>query len=238
MFFDKVIQRYFSIFLLLFLIPNASCMHASLTRTSLSALEKDLNHIVQVKQYHALADAIEQNDIKMATAILISSCFERKRRNNFLNQHNLSDESLLLKAIKKGNQDLIEMLLDCGADPNITDNNGCNALHHLALQITDNPKLAYLLISHGIRINSRDNNGETALLKASLRGHINLAQILINHEAKVNLPAFNGWTPLCYALAKGHIEIAELLIAAGADERIPIDQNISQARRTGYRSIT
>jgi ankyrin repeat protein len=70
-----------------------------------------------------------------------------------------------------------------------------------------------LLLAKGADVNSKMNNGETALMIASYRGHKEIMQLLLVKGADVNARMNNGETALSHA---SHKEIKELLIRAGA----------------------
>ena len=70
--------------------------------------------------------------------------------------------------------------------------------------------------SKGAEINSKSDDGKTALMDASDNGHRELVQLLLSKGADVNAKTNDGKTALTYASAKGHEEVKELLIKAGA----------------------
>jgi len=73
-----------------------------------------------------------------------------------------------------------------------------------------------LLQAPGIRIDEANRAGETALMHASIKGHIDVVRQLLKMGAKVNHP---GWTPLHYAASADHehsVEIAALLLEHNA----------------------
>ena len=80
------------------------------------------------------------------------------------------------------------------------------------------------LLARGAPRDLRDHFGLTALIWASLYGHIDIVCALIETGAGVDLAGRNadnvGWTPLHAASTYGHFDIVRALIAAGAGVNI------------------
>lgn len=67
-------------------------------------------------------------------------------------------------------------------------------------------------MSLGADINSTDDNGETALMKACWRGYIETVRLLIEHGADVSIKDDNGKTALDLAYRNGYANIVSLLL--------------------------
>jgi ankyrin repeat protein len=73
-------------------------------------------------------------------------------------------KTLLIAAAAWGRQDIVEILLDLGADINATDNNGSNALMDAILNsYPPSQSVIKFLISKNININATNHDGLTAL---------------------------------------------------------------------------
>ena len=66
-------------------------------------------------------------------------------------------------------------------------------------------------------INTRYEDGWTALMIASLNGHTAIVEILLKHDANINVKSNNGCTALILASQDGYKEIVALLLKHGAD---------------------
>jgi len=66
----------------------------------------------------------------------------------------------------------------------------------LAIQIDSLRVARHLIEQPGLNLEASTPAGETALMLAAIRGHLDLVQALIARRAQVNRP---GWTPLHYA---------------------------------------
>lgn len=145
-------------------------------------------------------------------------------------------------AAKRGQVDLVRLLLQRGANVHALSGNGFSALHYAAE--SDHVDVAQLLIDNGADVNSRKpksfekDPGTTPLHLAALNGNIKMAQFLLEHGAEVNAieysplvyrgvsgwrepkpgPALNrGRTPLHYAAMHNQLETAEYLLKQGVD---------------------
>lgn len=73
------------------------------------------------------------------------------------------------------------------------------------------------LLERGIDINTKDENGWSALMYSIYYEHKKITKLLIENKANVNEKNVIGWTPLMLAAWYGDKETVKLLIEAGAD---------------------
>jgi len=97
------------------------------------------------------------------------------------------------------------------------------------------------LIVSGVDVNSKGNDGETALMQASSLGHIEIVDALIISGADVNAENNHGGTSLMYASAfGGHHEIVSALIDAGANVNAKTINSLTSlmiASQKGYKLV-
>ena len=74
-----------------------------------------------------------------------------------------------------------------------------------------------LFIKAGMNVNAKDNDGNTALMRASADDNFEVVTLLIEKGADVNANDNDGYTVLMFASSKGNLELATLLIKKGAD---------------------
>lgn len=79
------------------------------------------------------------------------------------------------------------------------------------------------LLKQGADVNSREQNGQLALmgynllLWASSKGHFEMVKLLLSYGADVNSTDIQNRSPLIMAAAGGYMDIAVLLLESGAD---------------------
>jgi len=78
--------------------------------------------------------------------------------------------------------DVIRLLLENGADPNIIDSNGHTCLH-VAAYHDDNREMIELLIEHDADVNAKPSGGTSALRVAMQQGNAQAAETLRRHGA-------------------------------------------------------
>jgi uncharacterized protein len=98
-------------------------------------------------------------------------------------------------AVKRDNVSNVLRLLLRGLDANTLDDSGQHALH-VALRFDSVNVALYLARLTGVNLNAVNTQGETPLMLAALRGHMEVMRALMAGGADVNKP---GWTPLHYA---------------------------------------
>jgi len=73
------------------------------------------------------------------------------------------------------------------------------------------------LLKNGAYVNAKNNVGETALIKASEKGHKDIVDLLLAWGADWNVRTDDeGYAPLHSAASSGHKDIVDLLLERGA----------------------
>jgi hypothetical protein len=96
---------------------------------------------------------------------------------------NSYEETALMIAIKSARLNVVQVLLENGADLNVRDRLGNTALHHAAFQ--GMATIVRLLVKKGVYVNEIGHDGRTALHVAAQRGNEVVVKIL--KEAGANL---------------------------------------------------
>jgi len=114
--------------------------------------------------------------------------------------------TVLLSAAENADVPMLRFLLENGADPNLT-SGGDNALM-LAAGVGNNPgsnkepvvlEAVKMLYEAGCDITAKDDNQDTAMHGAVLRGQNSVIEFLAEHGAPLNETNRIGWTPLVMA---------------------------------------
>lgn len=115
----------------------------------------------------------------------------------------------LLLAVRRGDIELCEILLNAGANVNDADAQGVRALHHAAGRIKTS--LAEILLAAKAEVDAQDDVGETALFWAAGQGCISSIKCLLDVDADASLKNRRGETALMHASRRGETSAIELL---------------------------
>jgi ankyrin repeat protein len=115
--------------------------------------------------------------------------------------------SYLVKAIKAGDEDLVEDIIDApflreaDVDVNQTSFSGLSPL--MVAAESGRLEIAELLIDEGAAINLSNGDGYTALMYAALIGHFEMVELLVDEEAEINMTNNEGVNALTISLSAG-----------------------------------
>ncbi|KAL8762366.1 MAG: hypothetical protein Q9184_001628 [Pyrenodesmia sp. 2 TL-2023] len=129
--------------------------------------------------------------------------------------HQQSGRTALAVASHCGNDRVLQLLLQYGADVNTRDASSYSPLHLACMR--GHYRVVALLLQERVRIDEPGPNDETPLWIAAEKGYIELAELLLQTRAKVNARDRKRLcTPLHVSAANGNEAMAELLIRHGA----------------------
>ncbi len=100
----------------------------------------------------------------------------------------------------------------------------------MAIEIADIKEIKKL-IAKGYSVNSKDQNGFTALMSASNKGYKDITDLLTSLGADVNLKDNSGKTALMYSSNNGNDMIVANLIKMGAGAGVNIKDNFGKTAR-------
>jgi len=141
---------------------------------------------------------------------------------------NITDEygvTPLIMAAEQEQEELVQELIDAGADVNQITSDHSTALQRAA--ISGNAQIVQMLIDAGALLDYADQFGNTPLFKAISTRHTEVAKLLIAAGTNVNLGGgygtygrekqFKGTRPpIIEAIKKGNPELVQALLTAGA----------------------
>src|ERR1051325_1415503 len=120
----------------------------------------------------------------------------------------------LIIAAREGKTNIVEELLQLGANPKIKDWRTGNALITLAGEAEGDPRPTMSrLLGAGLEVNADDSTGATALHHAAMTGETVVVDFLLRSGARLDVKDRLGNTPLHTV---GTPEKAKLLLSAGA----------------------
>lgn len=123
-----------------------------------------------------------------------------------------------------GNAQIVELLLQTGADPNMANKNSLTPL--ILATDKDNEAIVTLLLKAGADVNKANKHGETPILVATGRKNEAIVKILLRAGAISNMSSDKNQTPLDVARSSktGNTSIAKMLFEAQFNDK---SKNIS-----------
>lgn len=169
-----------------------------------------------------LISSIRNNNISMAKTALSNGANVNYRPNTY-------STTALVIAVKSGNPELVQFLLNNGADPNLASLSGNYLQTPLNIAvIIDNFKISNQLINAGADVNATTEQDYPPLIQAiNNRCNFQMVSLLIAKNANVNIEK-DGYTPLMAAAnysygwerlnyKQSKLMTAKLLLKSGAD---------------------
>lgn len=117
-------------------------------------------------------------------------------------------ENALMMAAFRGYIDLVQQLIDRGAEVNKT---GWTPLHYAATN--GHARIVQLLLDHYAYIDAESPQGATPLMMAARHGHPDVVRLLLDQGADARLKDHGGATAIDYAMLVGRRDIAEIIAA-------------------------
>lgn len=134
-----------------------------------------------------------------------------------------------------GRLDMVQYLIDNGADVNVSNLSGFTSLAWATER--NHRAIVELLLKHGAQANQADNCGLTPLHKAARSGYIEICKLLVEvggaNLALTSKKENSGVSVLQEACSSGHMEAVLFLLDADAD----VDQQDSQGRTALIRAV-
>jgi len=109
-----------------------------------------------------------------------------------------------------GQAAVVRQLLEAGADANAADVYGWTPL----MRAVDSDRIEVIRVvlqNKSVRVNARDDQGETALHHAAAVGSLEIVRLLLAHGADPRSKDAFGRTPAMVAAAEGHAKLADCL---------------------------
>ena len=174
-----------------------------------SRSDAPFNRAIRSSKYNAIVQCFIDNGVDV----------------NFKADGNGTYPSALATAFSERRLDIIELLLNAGADPNLTfdgeivKENISYDIHGVTIAFwavrSDEPiylNILKLLIKKGANINKIDSLGNTPLIDACERSNLESVKILLTNGANPNQANLKSEKPLDLAIKSGNKELINLLI--------------------------
>ena len=146
-----------------------------------------------------------------------------------INAQNENGATAFFKAVNQGHQEIMDLLLEAGADPILPDKDGYTPLRRL-VSWGRTKAVKKLLKIEAVKknINAQNESKETAFFNAAWYGHLEIMDLLLEAGADPILPDKNGNTPLIRAAHSGKTAAVRRLLKIEA-----VRQNINAQNENG-----
>ncbi|KAL3100162.1 hypothetical protein niasHT_029892 [Heterodera trifolii] len=182
----------------------------------------DLINDGNIQQLRVLIDSLNADELN----ILL------RRTTDPVERDNTRSRSALWTAFLREHIDIVDLLLEKGADPNepvVGQVNGINTnITPLFIAVHNaNLPLCRLLVARGANVDLGTDFAITPLMQACKRHQMEIVSFLIENGADINLQNGDGATALMSTCYRGNVDIARLLLSHGA--------NVEQTDYDGFR---
>lgn len=147
--------------------------------------------------------------------------------------------SALHLAAAQGFPDVVDLLLDNGANIELTDLSGRTPVHR-SMDGKDSRCLV-ILIKRGCQLSRTDSAGLTVWHMAVLKRNLSALDVLTDHfKEGLLMRSIDGWTPMIYAAQSGSEEMLKLLLKAGGPIHDTDDEGASMmhhAAASGFQQM-
>ncbi|XP_046567998.1 serine/threonine-protein phosphatase 6 regulatory ankyrin repeat subunit A-like [Haliotis rubra] len=148
-----------------------------------------------------------------------------------INSRGNSSKTPVMDAGRNGHKDMVELLVQNGANLSLSDAHGDNILHYVCsgghVEV-----LKYVLSRDTEDINRRGNGNKTPVMVAGERGHRDVVELLVQKGANLSLRDARSDNILHLACRGGHVGVVEYILSQGI-----VDVNAKNEKRESAASI-
>ncbi|KAK5645047.1 hypothetical protein RI129_006347 [Pyrocoelia pectoralis] len=170
-----------------------------------------ISRILSQKGAHILTDSNGWTPLHFASyyghqEVIKLLLFSTKENINYADK---KQRTPLLLAAEKGYTQVVQLLLENGADVNAENNCNLTALCYAVMQSDE--KGVKMLLDYGAHTEYHTSSGVTPLLLASSIGCLEIVKLLVNYKCDLSVKDNQQCTALFLASEAGHIEIVKYL---------------------------
>ena len=150
---------------------------------------------------------------------------ELQRSTASLDTVDATGRSPLSWAAQRADAEVVEVLLEYGADPNNNDRTNMTPLHYAAQAKT--PECLLVLIEHGARITQQARGWNALHSACAFRDNIDYIKPLLDRGIEINKRTYAGKSALSLAVLYNHTRSAAFLISVGAELNVLDKEGLS-----------
>ena len=193
-------------YVLLLLLVLSSCIDVIVKKDDPPDYKDEIIRILDER--FPLMKAVREGKLDEVKRLLKIELFKKN-----VDQQDEDGNTALLFAAEQGYEDILDLLLQAGADPNLSDFKQRTPLISAAYKGKINIVKNLLQIDTvKENINNQDINGNTALIFSAKRGYEDILDLLLQAGADPDLSDFKQRTPLMSAAYKGKINVVKNLL--------------------------
>ncbi|XP_067660339.1 ankyrin repeat domain-containing protein 50-like [Haliotis asinina] len=146
----------------------------------------------------------------------------------------------MMLAAENGHEEVVELLLNEGANMSLVDD-GRNNILHLACERGHLEVVKYIVSQNKVDINSRGWKKRTPVMEAAKNGHKKVVEFLVEHGGDLSLVGYSGVNILHLACRGGHLEVVKYIVSQnkvainsrGWKKRTPV----MEAAKNGHKKV-
>ena len=177
---------------------------------NVQSLIKDNNN--QNNRHLVLRSAIKQNNKELVQLLA--------NERDLLDIQNEKGETVLVEAIKIGNPETVEILLEAGANVDLINKSLIDEIRLFGFSEIEQQRIKYLVLRYAIKQNNKK-----------------LVQLLANERDLLDIQNEKGETVLFDAIKTGNLETVKILLEAGANVDLINKSLIDEVRSRGLSKI-
>lgn len=151
---------------------------------------------------------------------------------NVNRNHFFTRETPLIEAAANGHVDVVNLLIENGADVNLKGEAWYGPLH--SASANGHIEVVKILLENGADVNIFHHN--KPLHNAAMNGHIEVAEILLAHGADINAKGINEAAPLHTAVSNNQLAMAKWLLSKGANVNPIASYGCTPLHSAGWRN--
>jgi ankyrin repeat protein len=200
-------------------VPTATLSPEELQEAMFEATRND--DTAAVERYIAAGAAVNEEGPQGVTVLVVASVRGNVELVELLLETGAEFDETDFAAVianSKGNVQLVQSFLDHGADVNLAPDTSPGHTPLMEAAETGDIEVGKLLLANGAEINMGDAFGDPAVNVAAFNGQLEFTKMLIEMGADPNIRGYGNRTAVGQALSRGHDEIADYLLSVGGTE--------------------